>query len=177
MKTREQKDQAIALLKEEFNQTGHALIVSFQGLPVEKDWELRKALREAQLSYRVIKNTLGRRAVEGTPLASLKDQFVGMTGIAYSQKDPVGLAKVLSKFAKENAQVKFKGGVVEGRAINVKDIDALATMPSKEELVSKIMFLLNAPAQRIAVALSGVSRNLAVVVNEIAKQKGGGEVA
>lgn len=177
MKTREQKEQAIALLKEEFNQTGHALIVSFQGLPVEKDWELRKALREAQLSYRVVKNTLGKRAVEGTPLESLKDQFVGMTAIAYSDKDPVGLAKVLSKFAKENAQVKFKAGVVEGRAINVKDIDALATMPSKEELVSKIMFLLNAPAQRIAVALNGVSRNLAVVVNEIAKQKGGGEAA
>lgn len=172
MKTREQKDQDIALLKEEFGQTGNALIVSFQGLPVEKDWELRKALREAQLSYRVVKNTLGRRAVEGTPLDSLKDHFIGMTAIAYSEKDPVGLAKVLSKFAKENAQLKFKAGVVEGRAIDIKQIEALATMPSKEELVSKLMFLLNAPAQRLAVALNGVSRNLAVVVSEIAKQKG-----
>ena len=82
MKTREQKEQDIAVLKEEFSQIGNALMVSFQGLTVEKDWELRKALREANLTYRVVKNTLGRRAVEGTPLEPLKDHFIGMTGVA-----------------------------------------------------------------------------------------------
>lgn len=172
MKTRAEKDQDIAVLNDDFKKTSHALVVSFQGLPVDKDWELRRALQAAQLNYRVVKNTIGRRAVEGTPLESLKDHFKGMTAIAYSDSDPVGLAKVLSKFAKENAKLTFKAGVVEGRAINVKDIDALASMPSKEELVSRLMFLLNAPAQQMAVALNGVARNLAVVIGQIAEQKG-----
>lgn len=171
MKTKEQKEQDLAVLREEFGNMGNALIVSFQGLPVEKDWELRKAMREANLNYRVVKNTLGRLAVEGTPLESLKDHFIGMTAVAYSDKDPVGLAKVLSKFAKDNAQITFKAGVVEGRAINVKDISALASMPSKEELISKLMFLLNAPAQRLATVVNAVPRNLAVVVNQIADKK------
>ncbi len=171
MKTRTEKDQDIAQLKEEFAQTGHALVVSFKGLTVEKDYELRKSLREANLRYRVVKNTLGRRAVEGTPLESLKDHFIGMSAIAYSESDPVSIAKVLSKFAKENPQLTFKAGVVDGRAINVADIDKLASMPSKEELVSKLMFLLNAPAQRLATVVNAVPRNLAVVVNEIRKQK------
>jgi large subunit ribosomal protein L10 len=171
MKTREQKEKAIATLKEEFSNTHNALIVSFKGLTVNKDWELRRALREADLGYRVIKNTLSRIAVEGTPLEPLKEHFTGMTAIAYSAKDPVGLAKVLSGFAKDNAQLTFKAGIVEGRVIKIKDIEALAKMPSKEELISRLMFLINSPAQRLAVALNGVSRNLVVVINEIAKQK------
>lgn len=172
MKTKEQKEQDIAALKDDFKKSSHALVVSFEGLPVDKDWELRRALQAAQLNYRVIKNTLGRIAVEDTPLEPLKDHFKGMTAVAYSENDPVGLAKVLSKFAKDNAKLTFKAGVVEGRAINVKDIDALASMPSKEELISKLMYVLNAPAQGIAVALNGVARNLAVVVQQIAEKKG-----
>jgi large subunit ribosomal protein L10 len=172
MKTKEQKQKDIALLKEQFVAAGNALVVSFQGLTVEKDGELRRALEKAELNYRVVKNTLGKLAVEGTPLEPLKDSFIGMTAIAYSENDPVGLAKVLSKFAKENAQLKFKAGVVEGRVINVKDIEALAALPSKEELISKLMFLLNSPAQRIAIAVNGVARNLAVVIKQIADQKG-----
>jgi len=172
MKTKEQKQQDIALLKEEFGGADNALIVSFQGLTVEKDWELRRALEKAELNYRVVKNTLVKIAVEGTPLEPLKDHFTGMTAVAYSEKDPVGLAKVLSKFAKDNAQLKFKAGIVEGRVINVKDVDALAALPSKEELISKLMFLLNSPAQRIAIAVNGVARNLAVVIKQIADQKG-----
>ena len=171
MKTREQKDTEIAALRSEFNESGNAFVVSFQGLTVEKDQQLRRQLREAQLGYRVVKNTLAQRAVENTPLGGLSDQFVGPTAIAYSAQDPVGLAKVLTKFAKENAQFKFRAGLVEGRVISVRDIEALATLPSKEELISKIMFLLNAPAQRLATALAGTARNLAIVVNEIAKQK------
>lgn len=171
MKTREQKHQDLATLKEEFLQTGNALMISFQGLSVEKDGELRRALEAANLKYRVVKNTIGRLAVEGTPLESLKDEFKGMTALAYSDSDPVGLAKVLSKFAKENPKLTFKAGVVDARAINVKDIETLASMPSKEELISKLMFVLNAPAQGIAVALNGVARNLAVVIQQIAEKK------
>ena len=172
MKTREQKEQAIAALKEEFKGSGNALVINFQGIAVEKDWEMRKALREANLNYRVIKNTIGRLAVEDTPLESLKEHFVGMSAVAYSPNDPVGLAKVLSKFAKETDKVKFKGGVVEGHAIKVQDIAALASLPSKEELISKLMFVLNSGAQRLATALNGVPRNLVVVLDQIAKQKG-----
>src|SRR5215468_9010139 len=168
MKTKEQKQQDIAQLKDEFGAADNALIVNFQGLTVEKDWELRRALEKAELNYRVVKIT-----VEGTPLEPLKDHFIGMTAVAYSEKDPVGLAKVLCKFAKENAQLKFKAGIVEGRVINVKDVDALAALPSKEELISKLMFLLNSPAQRIATVVNGVARNLAVVIKQIADQKGG----
>ncbi len=172
MKTREQKEKAIALLKEEFSKTGNAVVVSFKGLTVEKDWELRRALEKAQLSYRVVKNTLCRLAVDGTPLGPLKDHFIGMTAIAYSETDPVGLAKVLSKFAKENAQLSFKAGVVEGRVININDVEVLAALPSKEGLISKLMFVLNSPAQGTAVAINGVARNLAVVIKQIADQKG-----
>ena len=171
MKTREQKEQAIAALKEEFKASVNALVIDFQGIAVEKDWEMRKALREANLNYRVIKNTIGRLAVEDTPLESLKEHFVGMSAVAYSPNDPVGLAKVLSKFAKETDKVKFKAGVVEGRAIKVQDIAALASLPSKEELISKLMFVLNSGAQRLATALNGVPRNLVVVLDQIAKQK------
>ena len=171
MKTRKQKEEDISSLKSEFAETGNAFVVSFQGLTVEKDQQLRRQLREAQLSYKVVKNTLARRALEGTPLKNISNEFTGPTAVAYSKNDPVSLAKVLTKFAKENSQFTFKAGIVEGRVISIKDVDALATMPSKEELISKVMFLLNAQAQRLATALAGTARNLAVVVSEVAKQK------
>ncbi len=171
MKTKKQKQQDIETLKGEFAKTQHAFVVAYQGISVEKDWELRKQAREANFSYRVVKNTLAELAVEGTALESLKEQFVGPTAIAYNDSDPVSIAKVLTKFAKENPKFTFKAGVVEGRAISVKEIDAVASMPSKEELISRVMFLINSGAQRTAVALSGVARNLAVVTSEIAKQK------
>jgi large subunit ribosomal protein L10 len=171
MKTRQQKQEELDLLKKEFESTPHALVVGFQGLAVAKDWDLRKQLREAKLNYRVVKNTLAGRAVAGTPLEGLGEHFKGSSAIAYSQTDPVTLAKVLTKFSKENPQFTFKAGVVEGRVISVKDLDAIASLPSKEELVSKIMFLINAQAQRMAVALNGVARNLAIVMSEVAKQK------
>jgi len=172
MKTKTQKETEIAALKTEFSAKGNAFVVSFNGLTVEKDQQLRRQLREAQLSYKVVKNTLARRALEGTPLKNISNEFTGPTAVAYSKDDPVSLAKVLTKFAKENSQFTFKAGIVEGRVISIKDVDALATMPSKEELISKVMFLLNSQAQRLATALAGTARNLAIVVSEIAKQKG-----
>ena len=171
MKTRDEKQQEIDALKQEWSSTSNAVVVSFQGLNVEKDQQLRRQLREAQLQYRVVKNTLAQRAAEGTALAPLRDHFNGPTAVAYSHSDAVNLAKVLTKFAKENAQFTFKAGVVEGRVIAVKDIQALATLPSKEELISKIMFLAQAQAQRLAVVIAGTARNLAVVLSEVAKQK------
>jgi len=173
MKTRAQKQQEIDVLHDEFQQSPHALIVGFQGIKVADDERLRRELRQANLSYRVVKNTLAIRAAEGTPMDSIKENFTGATAIALSKDDPVTLAKVLSKWAKESPVFSFKAGIVEGHAIRVQDIEAIATMPSKEELVSKIMFLINSGAQRLAVATAGVARNLTVVVDQVRAQKEG----
>jgi large subunit ribosomal protein L10 len=173
VKTRAQKQQEIDILHQEFQESPHALIVGFQGIKVADDERLRRELRQANLSYRVVKNTLAIRAAEGTPLASIRDNFVGATAIALSKDDPVTLAKVLSKWAKESPVFNFKAGIVEGRAIQVADVEALATMPSKEVLISKIMFLINSGAQRLAVATAGVARNLTVVVDQVRAQKEG----
>jgi large subunit ribosomal protein L10 len=171
VKTRQEKDTEIEQLQRDFQQSPNALLVGFQGIKVTDDERLRRELREAKLSYRVVKNTLAIRAAEGTPMEQVKENFVGATAIALSPDDPVTLAKVLSKWAKESPVFSFKAGIVEGRVIEVKDIEALANMPSKEELISKVMFLVNSGAQRLAVATAGVARNLAVVIDQVRAQK------
>ena len=171
MKTRTQKENDIEILRKEFQESPNALLVGFQGIKVSDDERLRRELRQANLTYRVVKNTLAIRAAEGTPMEQVKDNFTGATAIALSKDDPVTLAKVLSKWAKESPVFSFKAGVVEGRIIEVKDIEALSNMPSKEELISKIMFLINSSAQRMAVATAGVARNLTVVIDQIRAQK------
>lgn len=173
MKTRAQKKQEIEVLHKEFQESPHALIVSFQGIKVSDDERLRRELRQANLSYRVVKNTLAIRASEGTPMAQLKDNFVGATAVALSKDDPVTLAKVLSKWAKESPVFSFKAGIVEGQAIKAEDVEAISNLPSKEELVSKIMFMINSGAQRLAVATAGVARNLTVVMDQVRAQKEG----
>ncbi len=173
MKTRAQKAAEVEILRKEFQESPHALVVGFQGIKVADDERLRRELREANLTYRVVKNTLAIRAAEGTPMAQVTENFTGATAVASSKNDPVTLAKVLSKWAKESPVFSFKGGIVEGRAIQVKDIEAIATLPSKEELVSKVMFLINSGAQRLAVATAGVARNLTVVIDQVRAQKEG----
>src|SRR5256714_13358068 len=126
MKTRAQKQQEIDVLHQEFQESPHALVVSFQGIKVADDERLRRELRQANLSYRVVKNTLAIRAAEGTPMAQIMGNFTGATAVALSKDDPVTLAKVLSKWAKESPVFSFKAGIVEGRAIEVKDIEALS---------------------------------------------------
>jgi len=119
----------------------------------------------------VVKNTLAIRASEGTPIEQVKGKFEGATAVALSKDDPVALAKLLSKWAKESPVFSFKAAVVEGRAIDVKDIEALSNLPSKEELVSKVMFLINSSAQRLAVVTAGVARNLTIVMDQVRAQK------
>jgi large subunit ribosomal protein L10 len=119
----------------------------------------------------VVKNTLAIRAAEGTPMEQVKGKFEGATAVALSKSDPVALAKLLSKWAKESPVFSFKAAVVEGRAIDVKDIESLSNLPSKEELVSKIMFLINSSAQRLAVVTAGVARNLTIVMDQVRAQK------
>ena len=147
------------------------IVATYSKLTVAQDFELRKVLRPTGAKYRVVKNTLAERASKGTKVEPALKNLQGVTSIAYTEGDPVALAKALSKYAKDNPEFTFKAGVVEGRVISVKEIESLATMPSKEEIYAKLLFMLNAPAQRLATAIGAVGRNLAVVVNQGVQEK------
>lgn len=178
MKTRKVKQQDLEALTTQFQEATAAMLVGFQGMTVSKDYELRKQLREIGIEYNVVKNTLARRAVAGTPFEQASDHFKGVTAIAVSKSDPITLSKAISKFSKENPDLfKFKVGIVEGKVVELKDLETLANMPSKEVLISKIMFLINCQAQRLVTVISAVPRNLAVVIKQIGDQKSGGEAA
>jgi large subunit ribosomal protein L10 len=169
MKKRNDKEKDLELLKTELAKVSTIILTTFQGTTVEEDTKLRRAVQAAGGHYRVVKNTLAGRAGAGTPHESILKDLAGPNSIAYTETDPVALAKALTKYAKDVPAFKFKSGMVEGRVLSIPEIQQLAQLPSKEELISKIMFLVNAPAQRIASVLSGVSRNMAVVVSEAAK--------
>jgi large subunit ribosomal protein L10 len=172
MKTKARKQQDLEALTEQFKKAKAAMLVGFQGMTVAKDQELRNQLREAGVTYEVVKNTLARKASEGTALEQAKDQFKGVTAIALSDQDPVNLSKAIAKFTKANPEIfTFKAGVVEGKVVALKDVEAIASLPSKEELISKVMFLLNCQAQRLVTVLSAVPRNLAIVIKQIGEQK------
>jgi large subunit ribosomal protein L10 len=179
MKTKAQKQKDLEVLAEQFKASSSAMFVGFKKMSVAKDQELRNTLRQAGAKYAVVKNTLARKAAEGTPYEQATEHFKGVTAVALGQAgDVVTLSKAVSKFAKDNPEVfTFKAGVVEGKVIALRDVEALATLPPKEELISKIMFLLNAQAQRLATVISAVPRNLAIVINQVSEQKGGGEAA
>ena len=172
MKTKAQKQKDLEALTEQFKEAKAAMVVGFQKMTVAKDQELRNQLREAGVSYEVVKNTLARRASEGTALESAAEHFKGVTAVALSNGDPVGLSKAISKFTKANPDIfTFKAGVVEGKVVALNEVEAIASLPSKEELISKVMFLINCQAQRLVTVLSAVPRNLAVVVKQISEQK------
>jgi large subunit ribosomal protein L10 len=176
MKTKAQKQQDLDALTEQFQRATAAMLVGFNKLTVSKDQELRNQLREAGVRYEVVKNTLARKAAEGTPFEQATAHFKGVTAIATSEGDPVSLSKAISKFTKANPDIfSFKVGVVEGRVVELRDVEAIASLPSKEELISKVMFLINCQAQRLVTVLSAVPRNLAIVVKQIGDQKGGSE--
>jgi large subunit ribosomal protein L10 len=169
MKKRSEKQQDLDKLKTELAKVSTVILSTFQGITVEHDTKLRRAVQAVGGKYKVVKNTLAERAGQGTPAESLLKNLSGTNSIAYTDADPVALAKALTKIAKDVPAFQFKAGVVEGRVISIAEIKQLANLPSKEELISKIMFLLNAPATRIATALNALPRNLAVTVNEAVK--------
>ena len=172
MKTKARKQKDLEALTEQFQNAKAAMLVGFKGMTVPKDQELRNQLREAGVSYEVVKNTLARKAAVGTALEKAADQFKGVTAVALSNEDPVNLSKAIAKFAKANQEIfSFKAGVVEGKVVALKDVEAIASLPSKEELISKVMFLINCQAQRLVTVLSAVPRNLAIVVKQIGEQK------
>ena len=174
MKSKAQKQKDLEALTEQFKNAKAAMVVGFKGMTVPKDQELRNQLREAGVSYSVVKNTLARKAAEGTPLEQASEQFKGVTAVALSGQDPVNLSKAIAKFTKANPDVfTFKVGIVEGKVVELRDVEAIASLPSKEELLGKVLFLLNAQAQRLATVISAVPRNLAIVVKQVGDQKGG----
>jgi large subunit ribosomal protein L10 len=169
--TKAKKIEQVKKLGSELKNASSMIVATYSKLTVTQDFELRKALRPTGAKYRVVKNTLAELAGKGTKVESALKSLQGVTSIAYTEGDPVALAKALAKYAKEHPEFSFKAGVVEGRAITVKDIESLATMPSKEELYSKLLFLLNAPAQRLVTAVNAVGRNLAVVIDQGVQEK------
>jgi large subunit ribosomal protein L10 len=171
MKSKGKKKEELDALKKDLTEAKNLFVAQFQGMTVLQDTELRQKIRETKSSYRVVKNTLAKKAAEGTAAEGVSKSFDGSTAIAYNANDPVSLAKALSTYAKTNPLFVFKAGIVEGRVINLADIASIAAMPSKEELIAKLLFLINAPAQRLAVAMNGVARNLAVVMKQAVEQK------
>ena len=169
MKKKSEKQQDLDNLKTELAKVSTVILTTFQGITVENDTKLRRAVQAAGGKYQVVKNTLAELAGKGTAAEGVLKDLKGTHSIAYTQTDPVALAKALTKIAKDVPAFQFKSGVVEGRVISISEIKQLAEMPSKEELISKIMFLLNAPAQRMATALNALPRNLAVTVSEAVK--------
>src|SRR6266705_4537544 len=169
--SRAKKIEQVEALASDLKNVTNLVVGTFAKLTVAQDFELRKAVRGAGAKYRVLKNTLAERAAKGTSVEEALKQLEGVTSIAYTNGDPVALAKALSKYVKDNPEFTFKAGMVEGRVISIKEIESLATMPSKEELYSKLLFLINAPAQRLVTVMNAVGRDLAVVVNQAVEQK------
>ena len=171
MKPKGKKQEELNQLKKDLADAKNMIVAKFQGMTVAQDTELRQKIRATKSDYQVVKNTLAKIAAKGTPAENLAKSFEGPTAIAYNASDPVVLAKALTAYAKTNPLFVFKAGMVEGRVVNIADLNVIASMPSKEELIAKLLFLLNSPAQRVAVALNGVARNLAVVVGQAVEQK------
>jgi large subunit ribosomal protein L10 len=169
MKKKAEKVKHADELRTQLANVSTVILSTFQGITVEQDTKLRRAVEAAGGNYEVVKNTVAERAGAGTPAEGLLKGLKGTNSIAFTTADPVALAKILTKVAKDVPAFKFRAGWVEGRVISIQEINQLAALPSKDELISKIMFLLNAPAQRIATALGALPRNLAVVTSEAVK--------
>lgn len=171
MKNRTQKAEAISEFTEGIGSATNAFVLDFKGITVPQVTELRKQVRESGSQYVVIKNTLALIAVKDTPLTKLSGHFSGMTAVAYNATDAVALAKVLTKFAKDVPTVQFKGAMLGGQVVAATEIQNIANLPSREELISKLLYLLQSPIRGLATVLAANIRNLAVVIDQIAKQK------
>jgi large subunit ribosomal protein L10 len=170
VKKKSDKQKEVQALRRELEQTYHLFVSSFEKLTVAQDFELRKTIRGAGGKYRVIKNNLAEKAAEGTQAESLLKGLRGMTSLAYTASDPVALAKALTTYAKNNPALVFRAGMVEGRVIEVKSIQELANLPSREQMLAKVMFLIQAPAQRLAAAIHAVGRNVAAALDQAVQE-------
>src|ERR1700735_3172866 len=180
MKKKEDKKKDLEALHRDLEQSRNLFVTGYEKLKVSQDFELRKTIRAAGGKYRVIKNNIAERAAEGTLSEEILKNLRGMTSMAYTTNDPVALAKALTAYAKINPSFTFKAGLVEGRAIDIKQIVELSTMPSKEAIFAKLLYLINAPAQRLAMTINAAGRTLAVVIDQGVKENkfaGGAETS
>src|SRR5882724_4638660 len=170
MKDKNEKQRDLEELKKTIAENKNIFVTSYEKMTVGQDFQLRKIVREAGGRYRVVKNNLAAKASEDSAAQDLLSDLKGMTSLAYTAKDPVALAKALTKYSKDNAQFTFKAGMVEGRVIDIKAIAELASLPPKEELYAKLLYLMNVTATRLVASINGVGRNLAVVLDQAAKE-------
>jgi large subunit ribosomal protein L10 len=170
MKKKEDKKKDIEALRQDLEKSKDLFVTGYEKLKVGQDFELRKAVRGVGGKYRVVKNNLAEIASQGTPSEQVLKGLRGMTSMAYTTNDPVALAKVLTAYAKANPSFTFKAGIVEGRAIDVKAIGDLASMPAKEVIFAKLLYMINAPAQRLAMTINAAGRSLAVVIEQGVKE-------
>lgn len=168
---RTEKAAAVETLQKDLAKSGNAILFGFSGLKVSEVTELRRQIRGTKSKYIVVKNTLARRAAKGTALEGVSEHFIGPTAVVYNADNPVAIAKVLTAFAKTNPNLVFKGALVDGRPVQAKEVQAIADLPSREELVSKLLFLIQSPMRRLVMVLNGPVRSLAGVLHQIAEQK------
>ncbi|MGD1094790.1 MAG: 50S ribosomal protein L10 [Bryobacteraceae bacterium] len=170
MKNKDDKKKDMEALREQLAKAENVFLAGYEKITVSQDFELRKTVRGAGGNYKVIKNRIAEKAAEGTAAANLLKELKGMCSIAYTTGDPVALAKALTAYAKTNPSFTFRAGMVEGRVVDVGGIADLANLPPKNEVFAKLLFLINAPAQRLVSAMNGVGRNLAVVIDQGVKE-------
>jgi large subunit ribosomal protein L10 len=169
--TRTAKTEEIKQLTGTVAKAAHAFLIDYKGLTVPAVTDLRRQIKAANSDYVVVKNTLALRALEGKPLGSLKEHFTGMTGVAYSQTDVVALAKVLHAFGKTNPKLKVKAALLDGKPVAAKELETLANLPSRVELVGRLLGLMQSPMRRLVTVLSAPQRNVAATLVAISKQK------
>ncbi len=168
---RDEKKKNAEELHEELKKARGVILSGFQGITVAQDFQLRRKIAGTGARYKVVKNSLIERASMGTSAEAIAQKLVGTTSLAMTEADPVALAKALTEYAKENPILTFKCGVVEGRVVSLAVLGAIATLPPREQILAKVLFLFNSPAQRLASTLSGVARNLAYVISQAVKEK------
>lgn len=171
MLTREQKQEQIDALKGTLAPAQGVFVMDFTGLTVGEVTELRRKVKDADAGYLVVKNRLAKIALAGSANEPVKALLDGPSAVAFTNKDAVSLAKVLAEFAKAHEKLRFRGGLVGGQLLDPKQAQQVATLPSKQELVARLLFMLQSPMRRLVVALNWPVRSLAVTVQQVAETK------